>query len=316
MRVLITGITGFVGHYLSELFIKDGHEVFGTTFSSKDLISEKLKIFKCDIRDAAKVKEILSDIKPQQIYHLSAISSPLNSIKNPRTTLDINFYGTMNLIEALRETGLDSHILFVGSVDEYGAVSEKYIPIKEDCPLNPLSPYAASKTSADMLCYSYVKTYGTNIVRVRPFNHTGPGQRSEFVCSDFAKQIAEIECKIRKPVIHTGNLDVERDFSDVRDMVSAYYLALEKGTSGDVYNICSERTYSIRWILHTLLEFTKLSVEIKEDSSKLRSVDLTFLKGNCSKFRAITGWKSTISFEKTLNDILNYWREKIPNRNL
>src|SRR3990172_391146 len=117
MRVLITGITGFVGHYLSELFIKDGHEVFGTTFSSKDLISEKLKIFKCDIRDAAKVKEILSDIKPQQIYHLSAISSPLNSIKNPRTTLDINFYGTMNLIEALRETGLDSHILFVGSVD-------------------------------------------------------------------------------------------------------------------------------------------------------------------------------------------------------
>src|SRR3989304_3378958 len=177
-----------------------------------------------------------------------------------RTTLDINFYGTMNLIEALRETGLDSHILFVGSVDEYGAVSEKYIPIKEDCPLNPLSPYAASKTSADMLCYSYVKTYGINIVRVRPFNHTGPGQRSEFVCS--------------------------------------------------------ERTYSIRWILHTLLEFTKLSVEIKEDSSKLRSVDLTFLKGNCSKFRAITGWKSTISFEKTLNDILNYWGEKIPNRNL
>jgi len=316
MRVLITGITGFVGHYLSELFIKDGHEVFGTTFSSKDLISEKLKIFKCDIRDAAKVKEILSDIKPQQIYHLSAISSPLNSIKNPRTTLDINFYGTMNLIEALRETGLDSHILFVGSVDEYGAVSEKYIPIKEDCPLNPLSPYAASKTSADMLCYSYVKTYGMNIVRVRPFNHTGPGQRAEFVCSGFAKQIVEIEAKIREPVIYTGNLNVERDFSDVRDIVSAYYLALEKGVSGDVYNICSERTYSIRWILHTLLEFTKLSVEIKEDSSKLRSVDLTFLKGNCSKFRAITGWKSTISFEKTLNDILNYWREKIPNRNL
>ncbi|OGW00101.1 MAG: hypothetical protein A3F81_07860 [Nitrospinae bacterium RIFCSPLOWO2_12_FULL_39_93] len=311
MRALITGVTGFVGSHLSEFLIEKGLEVFGITSSGRTLPSERIKILKCDIRDAAKVKDILSDIKPQQIYHLSAISSPLNSIKNPRTTLDINFYGTLNLVEALRKTGLDSHILFVGSVDEYGAASEKYIPIKEDCPLNPLSPYAVSKTSADMLCYSYVKTYGMNIVRVRPFNHTGPGQRAEFVCSGFAKQIVEIEAKIREPVIYTGNREIQRDFTDVRDMVSAYYLALKKGASDEVYNICSGNTYSILWILNTLLKSAGLSVEIREDKSKLRHGDVKVIKGDCSKFRAITGWKSTIPFEKTLSDLLDYWRGKI-----
>ncbi|MBI3813856.1 MAG: GDP-mannose 4,6-dehydratase [Nitrospinae bacterium] len=314
MRVLITGITGFVGSHLSEFLIKKGFEVFGTTYSGKALPSERIKIFNCDIRDAAGIKNIVSDIKPHRIYNLSGISFPPDSFKNPRMTFDINFYGTMNLIEAVRGTGLDSNILFVGSSDEYGVVADRYIPISEECLLNPLSPYAASKAAADLLSYSCFKTYGMNIVRVRPFNHTGPGQRYDFVCSDFARQIAEIESGIRKPVIYTGNLDVERDFSDVRDIVSAYYLALEKGVSGDVYNICSERAYSIRWILHTLLGFTKLSVEIKEDPSKMRAADIKILKGDCSKFKMISGWKPAIPFEKTLRDLLDYWREKTSNR--
>ncbi|MBI3600665.1 MAG: GDP-mannose 4,6-dehydratase, partial [Nitrospinae bacterium] len=246
--------------------------------------------------------------------NLSGISFPPDSFKNPRMTFDINFYGTMNLIDAVRGADLDSNILFVGSSDEYGVVADRYIPISEECLLNPLSPYAASKAAADLLSYSCFKTYGMNIVRVRPFNHTGPGQRYDFVCSDFARQIAEIESGIRKPVIYTGNLDVERDFSDVRDIVSAYYLALEKGVSGDVYNICSERAYSIRWILHTLLGFTKLSVEIKEDPSKMRAADIKILKGDCSKFKMISGWKPAIPFEKTLRDLLDYWREKTSNR--
>jgi GDP-4-dehydro-6-deoxy-D-mannose reductase len=311
MRVLITGITGFVGSHLSEFLIKKGFEVFGTTTSGKPSPSERIKIFNCDIRDAAGIKNIISDIKPNQIYHLSGISFPPDSFKNPRMTFDVNFYGTMNLLEAVRELGLDSHILYVGSSDEYGAVADRYIPISEDCPLNPLNPYAASKVSANMLCYSYVKTYDMNIVMVRPFNHTGAGQRADFVCSDFAKQIAEIESGDKKLVIYTGNLDAERDFSDVRDIVSAYHLALEKGVSGDVYNICSERAYSIRWVLHTLLGFAKLSVEIKEDPSKLRAADIKILKGDCSKFKLISGWKPSIPFEKTLRDLLDYWREKI-----
>jgi GDP-4-dehydro-6-deoxy-D-mannose reductase len=309
MRILITGISGFVGHHLSELFIKDGHEVFGTTFSSKDFISERIKIFKCDIRDSDNIRKVISEIKPQQIYHLSAVSYPPDSLKNPRITYDINFYGTMNLLDAARDLRLNSKILFVGSADEYGAVSDA-TPVTEDFPLLPISPYAVSKTAADLLSYSYVKTYGMDIVRVRPFNHTGPGQKSIYVCSDFARQIAEIESGIKKPVVYTGNIDIQRDFTDVRDMILAYKLAIEKGASGEVYNICSERSYSIRWILDTLLKFTKLSIEIREDKTKLRATDITAIRGGCNKFKAATGWEPIIQFDKTLLDILNFWREK------
>ncbi|MBI5748115.1 MAG: GDP-mannose 4,6-dehydratase [Nitrospinae bacterium] len=310
MRILITGITGFVGHHLSELFIKEGCDVSGTAFSSKDLIFEKARIFKCDIRDADNIKNIVSEVKPQQIYHLSAVSYPPDSLKNPKITYDINFYGTMNLLDAVRDSGLNSKILFVGSADEYGVISES-TPAKEDFPLIPLSPYAVSKTAADLLSYSYVKRYGMNIVRVRPFNHTGPGQKSIYVCSDFARQIAEIESGVREPVVYTGNLDIQRDFTDVRDMVLAYKLAIEKGASGEAYNICSERSYSIRWILDTLLKFARLSVEIREDKTKLRSTDITTIRGDCSKFKASTGWKPVIQFEKTLRDLLDYWRCKM-----
>ena len=215
----------------------------------------------------------------------------------------------MNLFDTVRELRLDSKILFVGSADEYGAITEG-TPVTEDFPLTPLSPYAVSKTAADLLSYSYVKRYGMNIVRVRPFNHTGPGQKSIYVCSDFARQIAEIESGAREPVVYTGNLDIQRDFTDVRDMVLAYKLAIEKGASGEVYNICSERSYSIRWILDILLRFAKLSVEIREDKTKLRPTDITTIRGDCSKFKTATGWKPIMQFEKTLNDILNYWREK------
>src|SRR3989338_1916665 len=309
MRVLITGITGFVGHHLSELFIKEGYDVFGTAFTSKDFTSKKVKIFKCDIRDADNIKNIVSEIKPQQIYHLSAESYPPDSLINPKTTYDINFYGTMNLLDAVRDSGLNSKILFVGSADEYGVISEG-TPVTEDFPLTPLSPYAVSKTAADLLSYSYAKIHSMNIIRVRPFNHTGPYQKSIYVCSSFAKQIAEIESGAREPIVYTGNLDIQRDFTDVRDMVQAYRLALEKCTSGEAYNICSERSYSIRWILDTLLKSAKISVEIKEDKTKLRSTDITTIRGNCSKFKTATGWKPVIQFDKTLNDILNYWRKK------
>ncbi|MEK7845348.1 MAG: GDP-mannose 4,6-dehydratase, partial [Nitrospinota bacterium] len=314
MRLLITGITGFVGSHLSEFLRAKGYEVFGTTHSGKLLSSKKVKNFNCDMRDSLRIREILSDTKPQQIYHLSAVSFPPDSIENPRMTYDVNFYGTINLLEAVKEAGLKSEILFVGSSDEYGVIFKRYMPITEDCLLNPVTPYAASKASADIVCYSYARTYNMNIVRVRPFNHTGPGQRAEFVCSGFAKQIVEIEAKIREPVIYTGNREIQRDFTDVRDIVSAYYLALKKGASDEVYNICSGNTYSIQWILNTLLKSAGLSVEIREDKSKLRHGDVKVIKGDCSKFRAITGWKSTIPFEKTLSDLLDYWREKVSNR--
>lgn len=322
MRVLITGITGFVGSHLSKFLIEKGLEVFGTTTSiplnppllKGDIGGLGIKIFKCDIRDAANIKEILSEIKPQRIYHLSAVSFPPDSLKNPRITYDVNFYGTMNLLDALISSGLNSKILFVGSSDEYGAVSGRNVPITEDCLLNPRSPYAVSKAAADLLSYYYFKTFGIYIIRARPFNHTGPGQRPDFVCSDFAKQVAEIECGIRKPVIYTGDLEAEKDFTDVRDIIRAYWLAIEKGVSGEVYNICSERSYSIRWILNTILSFTDVSVEIKEDSLKLRPADIKIIKGDCSKFKAVTGWKPTIPLEKTLEDLLNYWREKVSNR--
>jgi GDP-4-dehydro-6-deoxy-D-mannose reductase len=203
---------------------------------------------------------------------------------------------------------MDTRIQIAGSSEEYGMVYENEIPIKETNPLRPLSPYAVSKVAHDLLGYQYYKSYKLYIVRTRGFNHSGPRRGEVFVESNFPKQIAEIEKGLKEPVIHVGNLEAKRDFTDVRDMVRGYWLSLEKCDPGEVYNICSGRAFKIKEVLDILLSLSKVKVEVKQDPTRMRPSDVPILLGDHTKFSEKTGWQPTIPFEKTLEDILNYWR--------
>ena len=314
MKALITGISGFAGSNLTEFLIKKGYEVFGTffdksTFSNLNGSMNKIKVYRCDIRNYDVLKNVIEEVKPDEIYHLVAISFMPTSLKEPKLTFDTNLYGTLNLYQAVIDLEMNPIILFVGSADEYGIVNENDLPIKEECHLNPMNPYSISKASADFLSFFYFKNYSLNIIRVRPFNHIGPKQSPEFVSSSFAKQIAEIEKCFKEPIIKVGNLEAKKDFTDVRDMVRGYWLALDKGEPGKVYNICSERAIQIKELLNHLLELSSRKVEIMKDPKRMRPSDNPILRGDSSKFRRRTGWKPEIPLDKTLKDILEYWRK-------
>ena len=314
MKALITGISGFAVSYLAELLIKKGYEVFGTffdksTFSNLNGFMNKIKIYRCDIRNYDSLKNVIEEVKPDEIYHLAAISFVPTSLKEPKLTFDTNLYGTLNLYQAVMDLEMNPMILFIGSADEYGIVNENDLPIKEECPVNPRNPYSISKTSADFLSFFYFKNYSLNIIRVRPFNHIGPRQSPEFVCSSFAKQITEIEKGLREPIIKDGNLETKKDFTDVRDMVRGYWLALDKGEPGKVYNICSERAIQIKGLLNHLLELSSRKIEIMKDPKRMRPSDNPILQGDSLKFRKRSGWKPEMPLDKTLKDILEYWKK-------
>lgn len=317
MKALITGISGFAGSHLAEFLLNKGYKVYGTfydksTFSNLDGFIDRIILYQCDIRNYDNLKKIIEKVQPDEVYHLAAISFVPNSLKNPKLTFDTNLYGTLNLYQVIIDLKMTPMILFVGSADEYGIVNENDLPIKEECSLRPMNPYSISKASADFLSYAYFKNYHLKIIRVRPFNHIGPRQSPEFVCSSFAKQIAEIEKGIKKElIIQVGNLEAKRDFTDVRDMVRAYWLTIQKGKFGEVYNICSEKTISIKQILDELLSISKKNIKVKQDPKRLRSSDVPILLGNSTKFMKKVDWKPVIPLEKTLKDILDCWLEKI-----
>jgi len=202
-------------------------------------------------------------------------------------------------------------ILVVGSADEYGIVLPEELPISETNPLRPNSPYAVSKVAQDMLGYQYYASHKLPVVRVRPFNHIGPGQSAAFVTADFAKQIAEVEAGLREPVMRVGNLGARRDFSDVRDIIHGYYLALSEGEPGEVYNLGAERSYSIRQVLDGLLALSETRVAVEQDPKRLRPSDVPEILADCTRFRSRTGWRAEIPLERSLEDILNYWRSRI-----
>jgi len=312
MKVLITGISGFVGSHLAEYCQSKGAEVHGTTRwrsqveNLKDI--EDLTLHECDINDAFAFREVIKKVKPDWIFHLAAQSFVKASWTEPYQTLHTNIMGELNLFEAVRNIpNYNPRIQIAGSSEEYGHAEK--MPITEDTPLLPLSPYGVSKVAQDLLARQYFKSYGMHIIVTRAFNHTGPRRGEVFVCSSFAKQIVEIE-KGKEPVISVGNLEAKRDFTDVRDTVKGYWLALEKGEPGEVYNICSGNSYPISNILKKLLSCSKIKIKIKQDPERMRPSDLPVLFGDCSKFMKQTGWKPTIPIEQTLEDILEYWRKK------
>lgn len=317
MKVLITGITGFVGSHLAEFCLARGDvEVYGTVRPRSRMdnikhLKNDVILLDCDIRDATSVREVIEKSKPDYVFHLAAQSFVPTSWRAPAETLTTNIVGEVNIFEAVRELGLKSRIQIAGSSEEYGMVYENELPVKETNPLRPLSPYGVSKVAQDLLGYQYNKSYGLHIVRTRGFNHTGPRRGEVFVTSNFSKQIAEIEKGKRDPVIHVGNLEAIRDFTDARDMVRAYWLSLEKCEPGEVYNVSSDKGVKIEDMLSMLLMMTDNKIETRQDPARMRPSDVEVLVGDSTKFRKTTGWKPEIPFEKTLEDLLNYWRERV-----
>lgn len=315
-KALITGIAGFVGSHLAELLLLKGFEVYGlcrprTTRDHIESIINDLHLEDADMLDSHSLYTTISRIKPDYIFHLAAQSFVPTSWVSPSVTLEVNIVGSANLFEAVRQAGIDPVIQIACSSEEYGLVLDSELPIKETNPLRPLSPYAVSKVAMDYLGYQYYQSYKVRIVRTRGFNHTGPRRGETFAESNFAKQIALIEKGKQKPIVWVGNLDAKRDYTDVRDMVKGYLAAVEKCDPGEVYNICKGQASKIGDMLNLLLSYSSVKATIEQEPGRMRPSDVPVLIGDNSKFVQKTGWNPSIPFEKTMEDLLNYWRERV-----
>lgn len=318
MRVLITGITGFAGSHLADYILENHPEVklYGLVRWRSPMenilhIRDKIELHEGDLKDIVSLKKCLSEIRPDRIFHLAAQSYVPFSWRCPSETFSINALGQINLFEAVLSLKLSPRIQVAGTSEEYGLVNDDEIPMKETNPLRPLSPYAVSKIAQDFLAWQYYKSYGLSTVRTRGFNHTGPRRGEVFICSNFAKQIAKIEKGKKEPVIYVGNLEAKRDFTDVRDIVRGYWLCLEKGKEGDVYNVGTGKPYSMKEILDLLLSMSKVKVKTKLDPARLRPSDVPVLYSDCTKLKELTGWEPKIPFKQSLQDLLEFWRERV-----
>ncbi|OGD85753.1 hypothetical protein A2164_01950, partial [Candidatus Curtissbacteria bacterium RBG_13_35_7] len=275
-------------------------------------LKDRIKLVKCDILDKHSIFNKINNTDYDYVFHLAAFSSPTQSFQNPKITLENNIIGQLNLLEALVKIKSKAKILIIGSSDEYGEVNKSNLPLNELVPLSPQSPYAVSKVAQDLLGYQFYLHHKLQIVRLRPFNHIGPRQAAIFVVPAFASQIAKLE-KIGGGDINVGNLQTWRDFTDVRDIVKGYFLALDKGKIGEVYNIGSGKLYKISDILNQLLSFSKVKINIKKDKKLFRISDNNRIYCDYSKFQKQTGWKPKIPIKKTLFDTIEYERQLLIN---
>jgi len=318
MRVLITGVTGFVGSHMAEYALQQGAQVFGacrwrSNTENIESIRSQLNLVEADLRDYSSTLEMLAASRPNLIFHLAGQSQVMTSWHAPAETLHTNIIGQAHLLEAIRYRGAPfPKMLVVGSSEEYGLVQEDELPVTEARELLPLSPYAVSKVAQDMLAYQYFRSYGIPCIRVRAFNHDGPRRGEVFVTSAFARQVAEIEQGMRLPVIQVGNLKAQRDYTDVRDIVRGYWLLLERGVPGEVYNLCSGTSHAVQEILDFFIaNCTVRDIKVQQDPARLRPSDVPCLYGSADKAKAVTGWSPQISFEQMLRDVLDYWRVRI-----
>ena len=344
MRVLITGITGMAGSFLAE-YLADHHpdvEVFGTfRWRSKldnlqdlrnrgklNVLDEgqritdeaslrrfvkpgQVTVIDCELQDGSAVRGVIRAVRPEKVFHLAAQSFVPTSWTAPAATLTNNIVSQVNLFEAIREARLDPVIHVAGSSEEYGLVYPDEAPISESNPLRPLSPYAVSKVAQETLAIQYFRSYGLRCVVTRGFNHTGPRRGQVFATSSFAKQIAEIEAGLRKPIIEVGDLESRRDWTDTRDMVRAYWLAAERGEPGEVYNTGRGTCISIGHMLNVLLSHSHVDIAREQDPSRMRPSDVRLLWANVDKFKKATDWEPMIVFDQTMADLLDYWRERV-----
>ena len=315
-KVLITGISGFAGSHLADHLLDLGdYDIAGTYLDDKSLNNlkdqDKLRLHKINLLDEKATQDLISSEKPDLLFHLAALTSPRDSFSNPTSTFVNNISAQITILEALKKHGLlQTKVLIVSSAEVYGLVSKENLPIDESTPFNPTNPYAVSKLAQDYLGLQYYLSQKLPIVRVRPFNHVGPRQAPIFVVSAFAKRIVEIE-KGKEKIMKVGNLTSKRDFTDVKDMVKAYVLALQEGELGEVYNLGSGKSYEISKILEMMTNMSSAKIETKVDSSLMLPSDNPEFVCNYSKFNKLTGWIPEVPIEKTLQDTLEYWRKTI-----
>ncbi|HLY63880.1 MAG TPA: GDP-mannose 4,6-dehydratase [Terriglobia bacterium] len=314
MKSLITGAGGFAGSYLAEYLLQQNQEVIALVNPQNNLLTlhhilSQIRVERMDIRDSDRLEQILVDVQPQRVYHLAAVSSPTESLADPKVTYDVNVLGTFNLLNACRRLVLDCRVLYVSSAEVYGGGEKDSMPLREDSPFRPANPYAASKAAGEMVAYQFYRSYGLPVVRARPFNHTGPRQSDAYLCSSLARQVANIEAGAQPPQVTAGNLKLRRDFSDVRDVVRGYHLLLEKGTEGDVYHLCSGKPVLLESILEILGSFSCKPFTVTVDESRRRSGELPEIWGDYSKATADTGWAPQYELRTTLLDLKRYWEE-------
>jgi GDP-4-dehydro-6-deoxy-D-mannose reductase len=347
LRVLITGVTGMAGSHLAEYILKlPDVQVYGTyrwrspmdnlseltaagrvnriasggnvrsagelsETVKRDSVAGSLNLILADLTDASSIRRLIAGVRPDRIFHLAAQTFVPASWNAPAETMNLNVIGQVNLFESIREAEIRPLVHVAGSSEEYGLVYPNEVPMSESNPLRPLSPYAVSKVAQEMLAWQYWQSYGLQTIVTRGFNHTGPRRGENFVTSSYALQIAQIERGLRPPIVDVGDVESKRDWSDVRDIVRGYWLALERGRPGEVYNIGSGVCLSAREMLDVLLRHTDRKVEVRIDSSRLRPSDVKILWADASKIERETGWRPEIPFETTMRDLLEYWRRRL-----
>jgi GDP-4-dehydro-6-deoxy-D-mannose reductase len=307
--ILITGVGGFAGGHLAAVCAEQGAAVAGLGLRERPPLPALRRYDQVDLADADATRKSVAEIRPERVFHLAAEASVARSWEAPGEVITGNVASTLNLLEALRLEAPEVPVLVACSSEEYGPPRE--LPVTEEHPLSPRNPYAASKAMVDVLAESYADVHGMPVVRTRAFNHTGPGQTETYVVASFARQIAEAEAAgEERALIETGNLEVLRDFSDVRDVVRAYWLALEPGEAG-VFNVCSGRGTAVSDILTGLAEHSRLALEHRTDPARVRDNEVMEIRGSHEKLTATTGWRPEIELAQTLRDTLAWWRERV-----
>ncbi|SYZ74789.1 NAD-dependent epimerase/dehydratase [Candidatus Zixiibacteriota bacterium] len=321
-KALVTGAAGFAGSFLCERLIAAGFEVYGLLGPGEgteniEAILRSIHIDRIDITHQNLIHRYIAEIKPNYIFHLAAMASVGQSIQKERMTYNINFFGSLNILEGTLAVKKNvKKVILIGSADSYGKFQPAGKNLKENQPFNPVSPYGISKAAAEYLGQYYFKQHRLPVVIARSFNHTGPRQSVNFAVPSFCRQIARIELGFDKPTIKVGNLSVKRDLSDVRDIAEGYYRLAIKGKPGEVYHFSSGRAISIRAVLETLLKLSTTKIMVAADKKRFRKSDIPILRGDCHKATRQLGWRRKFPLERTLKDTLNYWREKVSKETL
>lgn len=311
MKSLIIGGAGFVGAYLiRHLRDEKNRDVYVTKMPHETITEDGIRVYDLNILDKDAICTLLEEVQPDEIFHLAAQSSVAVSWKNPALTVDVNVKGAVNVLDAVRETCPNARVLLIGSGEEYGHVKSEEMPIVEENAVRPGNIYAATKVCQNLLGAIYAEAYNMDVMMVRAFNHIGPNQIPQFVVADFCKQVADIEAGRQEPVMKVGNLSARRDFTDVRDVVRAYGMIIEKGTAGETYNVGSGHAIAIQEILDKILEESTAEISVEKDPSKFRPVDVPVIEANTNKLREATGWEPQIPLTQTIKETVNYWRNK------
>jgi GDP-4-dehydro-6-deoxy-D-mannose reductase len=328
MRAIVTGASGFVGDYLVARLVSEGAEVLGLDSRIPDgnkgrgryeingrilpppFPEERAEIISCDLLDADAVGKAVSNWKPDLIFHLAAQSSAARSFEDPGGTMLTNVVGTLNLLEAVRRVK-DTRIVVAGSAEEYGRRAAEEMPVRETAPIEPVSPYAASKAAQNTLVMQYHRAFGVEVMATRSFSHTGPGQTTNFVLPAFARQCAEIKAGLRDPLLRTGNLEVTRDFLDVRDVVEAYLSIAADGIPGTTYNVCSGIGLELSDALDLLIGMTEIEIDVATDPELLRPADVPILIGDNGRLENDCSWSASIETSRMLSDLYKWWEMSV-----